>query len=576
MTLRLSIVNASRSTLDNGAPTEFSLDQRGALIGRSPGADWSLPDPRNHISSRHCEIRFEHGHYVLHDTSTNGTFLNDRTDRLTQQHMLQDGDVLNIGHYRIRVTIAQGARPFGSGPATTSHHQSPPPAASGWDSWGTPQPASPSPPFPAADSGWGAPAASKDAGWNPLPPASEGWGAPPPAAPVSSDWGTPTPPASQGWGPPPSSADGWGQAPQSASDGWGSVPVPPPVSSNDSWAPASGAASPSMPEVSSPWASATPAPPQASGWSSAAPDRPPAPAPDDIWGRLAEGNVVDWARGGFGQPIDSNPDPLGLNPQGKDVLGVAPANPFDRSSPWSNTPPAPTGAPVADMHFAMPPVQDDPLPVAVPQAPTPVTPAPPPAPAPDVLIEAFLRAAGVEHLVTQRNPALLERAGKLFHRLVAGLVVMVEARARAKSQMGAQATAFEVDGNNPIKFSRHPEDAITALLNAPARGFLDAGPAIEEAFFDLQSHQLATLRAMQGALRTTLDRFSPSAIRKRAEHRGLLARILPSARDAALWQAYEKEFGGVAQGSDEAFMDMFAKEFRRAYEEQVRERQSQR
>jgi type VI secretion system FHA domain protein len=196
-------------------------------------------------------------------------------------------------------------------------------------------------------------------------------------------------------------------------------------------------------------------------------------------------------------------------------------------------------------------------------------------PAFDALVEAFLRAAGVETTVAQRSPALLDRAGKLFHRLVAGLVVMVEARARAKSQMGAQATAFEVEGNNPIKFSRTPEDAISALLNPPARGFLDAGSAIEEAFFDLQSHQLATLRAMQGALRTTLDRFSPGAIRKRAEHRGLLARILPSARDAALWQAYEKEFGGVAQGSDEAFMDMFAKEFRRAYEEQVRERKAQ-
>jgi hypothetical protein len=78
MTLRLSIVNASRPTLDNGAPVEFSLDQRGALIGRSPGCDWSLPDARNHISSRHCEIRFEQGRYVLNDTSTNGTFLNDR------------------------------------------------------------------------------------------------------------------------------------------------------------------------------------------------------------------------------------------------------------------------------------------------------------------------------------------------------------------------------------------------------------------------------------------------------------------------------------------------------------------
>jgi type VI secretion system FHA domain protein len=176
----------------------------------------------------------------------------------------------------------------------------------------------------------------------------------------------------------------------------------------------------------------------------------------------------------------------------------------------------------------------------------------------------------VEGTVGQRDPALLDRAGRLFHRLIAGLVLMVEARARAKSQMGAESTAFEIDGNNPIKFARTPEDAIAALLNPPATGFMDAGPAIESAYFDLQSHQIATLRAMQGALRATLSRFSPNAIRERAENRGLLAKILPAARDAALWQAYEKEFSGVAEGSDEAFMDVFAKEFRRAYEEQSR------
>jgi type VI secretion system protein ImpI/type VI secretion system protein len=37
-----------------------------------------------------------------------------------------------------------------------------------------------------------------------------------------------------------------------------------------------------------------------------------------------------------------------------------------------------------------------------------------------------------------------------------------------------------------------------------------------------------------------------------------------------LWRAYEREFSGVARGSDEAFMDVFAKEFRKAYEEQSR------
>ena len=106
---------------------------------------------------------------------------------------------------------------------------------------------------------------------------------------------------------------------------------------------------------------------------------------------------------------------------------------------------------------------------------------------------------------------------------------------------------------------------------APTRqGFMDSPRAIEDAFQDLQSHQMATLRAMQGALKATLDRFSPAAIRSRAEAKGVLERIVPAAREAALWQAYEREFGGVVHGSDEAFMDVFAKEVRRAYDEQAR------
>jgi type VI secretion system FHA domain protein len=95
---------------------------------------------------------------------------------------------------------------------------------------------------------------------------------------------------------------------------------------------------------------------------------------------------------------------------------------------------------------------------------------------------------------------------------------------------------------------------------------MPADRAVEDAFRDLQAHQLATLTAMQGALASTLDRFSPSAIRARAETGGLLAKIVPGARAAALWQAYEREFEGVTRGSDEAFMEVFAKEFRDAYE----------
>jgi type VI secretion system FHA domain protein len=267
----------------------------------------------------------------------------------------------------------------------------------------------------------------------------------------------------------------------------------------------------------------------------AAPPATPAPLPpgdDDIWNKFAASNAIDWKRGGFGAAAEPAP---------------APAPP----------PPPPPAAPPAEA-----------------AAPAPAAPAPPataPAPASAGSLEAFLSGAGVERDAVHQDPAAaLAQAGKLLRNLVAGMVVMLEARARAKSQMGAQGTGLEISGNNPLKFARSPEQAMRHILNPPERGFMDADRAVEDGWKDLQAHQLATLKAMQGALRATLERFSPKSIRSRAETRGMLEKILPGARDAALWKAYEREFSGVAFDSDEAFMDMFAKEFRKAYDEITR------
>lgn len=341
-------------------------------------------------------------------------------------------------------------------------------------------------------------------------PMSQNWAAPPAAQtpPAAS------PPAASGWGTPsPAIAD-------APSSGWGAPLSAPPQSTpapNPMPASAWGVPGPSALKPASDWSS--PAAP------------PPPPAADDIWGKFSESNVVDWARGGFGG------------------AGATPTPVFAPSPPPA--PPIPTPHAVA------------------------AVPSPPPAPAAadGQGLATLAQSAGVNVAKLQSGEAqTLRKAGSLLLRLVAGMVVMLEARARAKSQLGAQGTSLEFDGNNPLKFARTPEQALEQLLNEPQRGFMDGERAIEDAFKDLQAHQMATLSAMQGALRHTLDQFSPRAIRSRAEQGGILSRILPGARDAALWNAYEREFSGVAQGSDEAFMEIFAKEFRRAYEDISRRR----
>lgn len=348
--------------------------------------------------------------------------------------------------------------------------------------------------------------------------AASSWDAAPAASAISGGG-----PMSQAWAAPPVAAPGSGVA---ASDGWGD-PAAPPVSDAGGWGAPSPAFVPPAPSAApSAWDSAPAPVTPASAWSSPA-AAPSAPAADDIWGQFAQSNVVDWARGGFGTPAAAAPVP-------------APAVPSFAQQP------APVQAPIAQA-------------------------APPQQAAPAANISAMLSAAGIDPAqINQDQTGVLAAAGDLLRRLIFGLYVLVEARARAKSQMGAQGTSFEINGNNPLKFARSPEQALVQLLNPPERGFVSADLAIEDAFKDLQAHQMATLKAMQGALRATLDRFSPSAIRARATKQGILSKILPGSRDAALWAAYEREFGGVVHGSDEAFMDMFAKEFRRAYDEIAR------
>lgn len=302
--------------------------------------------------------------------------------------------------------------------------------------------------------------------------------------------------------------------PQAAISGLGSA--------SGAWAPPRVEAT--VPQASA-WAQPEPEVLHPSAWSSE-PRSAAAPSAVDVWGQLASTNEVDWARGGFASPT---PEPS-----------------------QSAMPPTAAGSWTA------------PQPASNPAAPDPAALGPGPS---DSAWSAFLQGAGLQPSDIKSSPSeALASAGALLKRLIGGMVVMMEARAKAKAQLGAQNTSLEFDGNNPIKFARTADKAMVQLLNPAERGFMGSEKAVEDAFRDLQAHQLATLAAMQGALAETLARFSPSSIRGRAETRGLLAKILPSAREAALWQAYEKEFEGVAKGSDEAFMDVFAKEFRTAYE----------
>ena len=511
MTLTLTITNVEK--LENGVSTRLRLDRHGAVIGRSPQADWSLPDPQHYISSTHCEIDFRDGVYVLADKSTNGSFINGSDTRPDGLHTIRNGDQILVGPYQIAAQLdAEGDAAAAAAAAASGAASSAPRGFGGDSDWG----------------GWESHAGAAAA--SPPAPAAGGWDAPPSQSAISGMGAM-----SGAWTPPAAN-----------------TPSPPAPSSSSSSVWGQAAVAPSTP---------------ASGWSSPISTEAADPSAADVWGKLAEGNTVDWARGGFGSPA---PAPILAPTPEKDLFGLGGG--AIKSEPASQAWGAPAAATVAlgaspaSAWGAPSPTPAAPaVPVVAPAAAP--SPAPPPSSSGGGEWASFLAAAGVGATdIKADSVAAMSAAGLLLRRLTAGMVVMMEARARAKAQLGAQSTMLEFDGNNPLKFARSPEKALAQLLSAPERGFMPAERAIEDAFRDLQAHQMATLAAMQGALAATLARFSPQSIRDRAETRGVLSKILPSAREAELWKAYEREFEGVARGSDEAFMDIFAKEFKTAYE----------
>ena len=105
MALRLRVISDHRHRL--GDKSTFVFGVSGGSIGRSAENDWVLPDDMRYVSGRHARIVFHKGRFLLQDTSSNGTFINDVEKPLGGQnpHELKSGDIVRIGEYHVQVQI---------------------------------------------------------------------------------------------------------------------------------------------------------------------------------------------------------------------------------------------------------------------------------------------------------------------------------------------------------------------------------------------------------------------------------------------------------------------------------------
>jgi type VI secretion system FHA domain protein len=221
-----------------------------------------------------------------------------------------------------------------------------------------------------------------------------------------------------------------------------------------------------------------------------------------------------------------------------------------------------------------PPPHPEPPPRPEENARTSVGDPPPPsrtAPSAERAARAFLAGAGAGHLdiPPEEMEATMARLGKVFATMVEGMREILIARASIKSEMRMDRTMITSGGNNPLKFSVSPEQAVEMMIRPNVRGYLDAEAAATEALNDIRAHEVAMMSGMEAALKDLLVRLNPRKLSARIESGSTLGGLL-GGKKARYWEAYETHYARIARETEDDFQSTFGREFARAYEDQLK------
>ena len=499
-------------------PMQAAFGAGGGTIGRGTGSTLVLCDPQRHISRTQATVMFQAGGYVITDTGTlNPISVNGRALGKGVQARLCHGDELSIGDYRLRVRVS-------------------------------------------ADTAPPAPAAPSDAA-----------GASQPSGAARDD--------------PLALIPGGSSVGAEASNPFASLvePAPRVESAHRAYASADARSAPPIPEDFDPFG----APPREQDGEQAVLSPPTldvAPAAESIDALFELHGKTPVDPLAVGTPLG---DPAPARVGGTGAVSDHALEIHAHYTP----PPALRGTPAAvpRSHPSQGPAETSTTKPVTGQAPCiapePQPNRPGPAPAPSksavqvqpsasnaALLEAFLRGAGAQEVKFPGGltPELMEVFGQLLREAVQGTLDLLGARTKVKTEIRVDVTIIEPRNNNPLKFSPTVDAAMMHLLAPHAAGFMTPVRALRDAFDDLRAHQVAMLAGMRAALTGLLARFAPERLERRNRQKSVLDDLVPMHRKAKQWDVFAKLYRDIRAEAEESFDVVFGKEFRRAYEAQMK------
>jgi type VI secretion system protein len=180
-------------------------------------------------------------------------------------------------------------------------------------------------------------------------------------------------------------------------------------------------------------------------------------------------------------------------------------------------------------------------------------------------LAAFLAGAGLAPgSVNMADPVQAMRTiGEIFYSVVDSAMGLLDARSQIKKELALEQTILEAKGNNPLKFSSDPRQAVELLLDKRQRGYLSPREAFIEAFEDIAEHEYALLDGVRDAWNDLLGRVNPEILEERiAKEKGLAT--LVSSSKARCWDIYCERYKEIVEDGDRIFTARVAA----AYEKQ--------
>lgn len=188
------------------------------------------------------------------------------------------------------------------------------------------------------------------------------------------------------------------------------------------------------------------------------------------------------------------------------------------------------------------------------------------------LFELMMKEAGLpEHLYKGKDHTEMAlQIGRMLRQFAQGTTETLATRNMVKSEFRLQQTMIRPVDNNPLKLSPSGDEALKVMLMADSAAYLPAENAIQEGFKDIQAHQLAMMSGIQGAFSHLLNRFDPQKLVQKFDARPRYNKGLLARGKTDYWREYQDYYQDICTMMEDEFQDLFSNEFGKAYESQLR------